>query len=60
MLISQDISRTHQFAGLGFSKIAFSTSNPNLVVAAASVAIEKVIEGLENPPNVNRGIYYST
>src|SRR5882757_8763414 len=32
-LISQDASGIHSFAGLGFSKIAFSTANPNLVVA---------------------------
>jgi len=35
-LISQDASSTHSFAGLGFSKIAFSTLNPSLVVAAAA------------------------
>ncbi len=35
-LISQDTTGTRSFAGLGFSKIAFSTVNPNLVVAAAA------------------------
>jgi hypothetical protein len=44
---------------LGFSKIAFSTTAPNLVVAAAAAAAEGVVEGLENPVGVNRGIYYS-
>src|SRR5207248_10182569 len=32
-LITQDSSGTHPFAGMGFSKIAFSTANPSLVVA---------------------------
>ena len=58
-LISQDASGAHSFAGLGFSKIAFSSGNPNLVVAAAASASEGIVEGLENPVAVNRGIYYS-
>lgn len=59
-LISQDSSGTHSFAGLGFSQIAFSSTNPNLVVAAASSAVEGIIEGLENPIAANRGLYVST
>jgi hypothetical protein len=59
-LITQDASGTRPFAGLGFSKIAFSTVNPNLVVAAAAGASEGVIEGLEDPVITNRGLYYST
>jgi len=31
-LIAQDSSGAHPFAGMGFSKIAFSTANPSLVV----------------------------
>ena len=58
-LISQDASSTRSFAGLGFSKIAFSTVNPNLVVAAAGGAAQGVIEGLEDPVVANRGLYYS-
>src|SRR5438093_1886175 len=58
-LITQDSSGTHPFAGLGFSKIAFSTANPSLVVAAAAGASQGVIDGLENPVSANRGIYYS-
>jgi len=60
-LIPQDASGTHPFAGLGFSKIAFSTANPNLVVAAAAGATQGVIEGLEVPvnTNTNRGLYDS-
>jgi hypothetical protein len=57
-LISQAASG-QSFAGLGFSKIAFSTSNPNLVVAAAAATSQGLVEGLENPVTVNRGIYYS-
>jgi large repetitive protein len=58
-LITQDSSGTHSFAGMGFSKIAFSTANPGLVVAAAAGASQGVIDGLETPVNTNRGIYYS-
>src|SRR6266404_2859482 len=58
-LITQDSSGTHAFAGMGFSKIAFSTANPSLVVAAAAGASQGVIDGLENPVSANRGIYYS-
>jgi hypothetical protein len=59
-LISKDSTGTHPFAGLGFSQIAFSTANPSVVVAAAGSASEGIVEGLENPVAVNRGLYYST
>jgi hypothetical protein len=59
-LISQYTTGAHSFAGLGFSSIAFSTTNPNLVVAATAASPQGIIEGLENPVAVNRGIYYST
>src|SRR6202142_1466608 len=59
-LISQDSTGTHSFAGLGFSQIAFSSANPNLVVAAAASASQGIIEGLENSSASNRGLYYST
>src|SRR3954471_16996784 len=59
-LISKDSTGTHLFAGLGFSQIAFSSVNPNLVVAAAASASEGIVEGLEDPVVVNRGLYYST
>ncbi|MBZ5707039.1 MAG: hypothetical protein LAN63_16965 [Acidobacteriia bacterium] len=58
-LITKDSTGTRNFAGLGFSKIAFSTSNPNLVVAAAAGATTGDTEGLENPVTLNRGLYYS-
>lgn len=54
-LISQDSTGIHNFAGIGFSQIAFSTTNPNLVIAAAAAATEGIVEGLENPPTSNRG-----
>jgi hypothetical protein len=57
--ITQDATGTRSFAGLGFSKIAFSTTNPQLVVAAAAAATEGFALGLESPVTVNRGIYYS-
>ena len=57
--ISSDATGTRSFAGLGFSKIAFSTSNPQLVVAAAAAAAEGIVLGLESPVTVNRGVYYS-
>jgi hypothetical protein len=58
-LISQDSTAARSFAGLGFSKIAFSTVNPSLVVAAAAGATQGMIEGLEDPVVANRGLYYS-
>lgn len=58
-LIAQDATGTHSFAGLGFSQIAFSTTNPRLVVAAAASAPQGIIEGLENSTGANRGLYYS-
>ncbi len=59
-LISQDATGTHSFAGLGLSKISFSTANPNLAVAAVAGASQGLIEGLANPPSPNLGIYYSS
>lgn len=59
-LIPQDSTGTHSFVSLGFSQIAFSTTNPNLVVAATASSSEGIIEGLESPVAVNRGLYYST
>jgi hypothetical protein len=58
-LISQDVTGTHSFAGLGFSQIAFSTTNSRLAVAAAASASQGIVEGLENPTGANRGLYYS-
>ncbi len=57
-LIQSDITGQYSFAGLGFSKIAFSTTNPQIVVAAAATAYTGELEGLANQNN--RGIYVST
>lgn len=59
-LISEDVTKAHSFAGLGFSQIAFSEADPNLVVAATGGTSQGVVEGLENSARVNRGLYYST
>ena len=59
-LIPQDATKTHSFAGIGFSGFAFSDFNSSVVVAGTGSASEGVIEGLENPLGPNRGIYYST
>jgi len=60
-LISNDSGPTHRsFAGLGFSKIAFSTIDPTRAVAAAAATAEGITDGAENPVAVNRGIYYSS
>lgn len=58
-LIPSDSTGTRSFAGMAFSKIAFSTANPNLVVAAAAGASEGILEGLANPVTANLGLYYS-
>ena len=48
------------FLGIGFSKIAFSTANPNLVVAATAGDLG-LTRGLEEDAfSTARGLYYST
>jgi hypothetical protein len=47
------------FHGVGFAKIAFSTDNPNLVVAAAAAAPEAAEVAAETQAPTDRGIYYS-
>jgi len=59
-LISSDSTQTRFFAGMAFSKIAFSTSKPDLAVATTAGASEGIIEGLANPLTANLGLYYST
>jgi large repetitive protein len=58
-LISTDITGTRSFAGMAFSKIAFSTANPLLAVAATAGASEGIIEGLADPVTANLGLYTS-
>src|SRR5262249_46940375 len=59
-LIPSDSTGTRSFAGMAFSKIAFSAANPFLAVAATSGAPEGIIEGLADPVTANLGIYTST
>jgi hypothetical protein len=49
-LTSQDSTGTHSFAGLGFSQIAFSSANPNLVVAATASASRAFSKAWKIPP----------
>lgn len=58
-LISADSTGTRSFDGMAFSKIAFSTANPNLAVAATASASEGILEGLADPLTANLGLYYS-
>jgi hypothetical protein len=60
-LITEDTTQTRPFAGMAFSKIAFSNnpSSLNQAVAAAAGASEGIIEGLANPLTANLGLYYS-
>lgn len=59
-LISSDSTGTRPFAGMAFSKIAFSAAAPSLAVAATAGASEGILEGLEDPVTANLGLYYST
>jgi hypothetical protein len=58
-LISSDATGSRSFAGMAFSKIAFSTSNSSLVVAAAAGASQGILDGLANSLTANLGLYYS-
>ena len=58
-LISSDTTGTRSFAGMAFSKIAFSSAVPSLAVAATAGASEGIIEGLADPLTANLGLYYS-
>jgi len=56
-LITQD-TLGHPFHGMAFSKIAFNTANPNMVVAATATSVVGVLNG--GRPVDNRGLYVST
>ncbi|HWR15266.1 MAG TPA: hypothetical protein VN577_10575 [Terriglobales bacterium] len=69
-LISTANNGARLFHGLAFAKIAFSTDNPNIVVAATAAASVGTANGLDQSPSaaecadlsltrVCRGIYYS-
>ncbi|MFI5113159.1 MAG: hypothetical protein ACHP9S_10055, partial [Terriglobales bacterium] len=53
-------SGTISFHGLGFTHIAFSTDNTNVVVATAAAASGGINVGGETGGSNARGIYYST
>ncbi|MBV8208395.1 MAG: hypothetical protein JO041_16540 [Acidobacteria bacterium] len=57
-LISGTADGTTSFDGLGFSAIAFSSDNPNLVVAAAAAAPEAAEVGAPST-GATRSLYYS-
>jgi large repetitive protein len=56
-LINSADSGAHPFLGLGFTKIAFSTGNPNLVVAASAASSVGIETGAIT--NSTRGLYTS-
>ncbi len=58
-LIPADSSGARSFAGMGFSKIAFSTALVNQVAAATASTAEGIANGLENPVQTNLGLYGS-
>ncbi|HMK31416.1 MAG TPA: hypothetical protein VK473_17160, partial [Terriglobales bacterium] len=57
-LITQTADSKYSFHGLAFAKIAFSSDNPTLVVAAAAGSAVGIKTGAESSDQ-NRGIYYS-
>lgn len=60
-LINAADSGASPFHGLAFAKIAFSTDNPSVVVAAAASSSEGLAVGAESPNYASkRGFYYST
>ncbi len=71
-LISSANGGLRPFHGLAFAKIAFSTKNPLVVVAATAAAVQGTSVGAEIPPNTAatcansaatatcRGLYYSS
>ena len=59
-LITSADAGASPFHGLAFAKIAFSTDNPSLVVAAAASSSEGLAVGAESPNYAaKRGLYYS-
>src|SRR6185369_8540354 len=70
-LIASGNNGLRPFHGLAFTKIAFSTDDTNIVVAATAAASEGLTVGAEQPPNSTiacangsvtatcRGLYYS-
>ena len=50
----------YRFAGEAFAGFAWSTANPELVVAAVSQAFESELVNAESPLSSYQGLYYST
>ena len=50
----------YSFAGNGFAGFAWSTANPNLVVAAVSQSTESTVVNTDFSNVAERGLYYST
>lgn len=59
-LIQSTADQELSFIGEGFAGFAWSTANPQLVVAAVSQAYEGVISSAERPQVSYEGLYYST
>src|SRR5260221_8704986 len=55
----QSLGTGQSFLGIGFSKIAFSTANPNLVVAATAGDNGLYVGREEDGNSTARGLYYS-
>ncbi len=58
-LASSSNGGTYSFAGLGATRMAFSTANPNTVVAAMAATSEGVVDGALTS-STYRGLYTST
>ena len=56
---SRALGQGQSFLGIGFSKIAFSTANPNLVVAATAGDNGLYVGREEDGNSTARGLYYS-
>lgn len=51
----------YSFVGEAFAGFAWSTTNPNLVVAAVTHSVDGTINNVDPPPQVSEtGLYYST
>jgi hypothetical protein len=59
-LIQTDTTATRPFAGLAFSKIAFSSNSTSVAVAATAGASQGILEGQVQSATANLGLYYST
>lgn len=59
-LIRSTADKIWNFAGEGFAGFAWSTANPQLVVAAVSQAYEGMLVNADIPRTSYQGLYYST